>query len=216
MSQTEIDKKEVSYHTISLSPSYLFPVSLKLKTINSRFLKMFATTSSKAGIEPGSSVIVTERYYLLTSDQASVISSLHRQTDKGPQSGDQWNYVQWRHDLWESVLWEENMVQWGSNEETPWKFPQISKDINLIINLFRQNAASISTETGDRSNYIICYENQNSRTSMRPHFLEGLLRASSSEVPPPTSKTEPACSMSTPREHSGRLAGGPDSQKIPS
>ena len=74
------------------------------------------------------------------------------------------------------------------------------------MNLFRQSAASISAGTGKMSNYFICDKNQHSRPSMWPPFLEALLRASSSEVPPTTSYSEPNGSVPTPREHSGRPA----------
>ena len=39
------------------------------------------------------------------------------------------------------------MVQWGSNEEPYWKFPQRSQSITLIISLFPQSTASISNVT---------------------------------------------------------------------
>ena len=154
---------------------------------------MFASVSSSTGIEPGISVLVTERYYLHTSDQETVTSCLHRQTGKGTRAGDQSNEFQCRQNLQQTGLLQENTVQWLSNEELQWKFPQINYDINLIINLFRESTASISTGTGEKSNYNICDENQHSRLSMRPLFLEALLRASSSEVPPSTSNSEPIC-----------------------
>ena len=94
MSQTEIDQTEVLYYTTSLSPSSLFPVHFKLETINGQTPEMFATTSSSTGIGPGISVLVTERYYLLTGGQATVTFFLHGQTGKGTPAGDQCNYLQ--------------------------------------------------------------------------------------------------------------------------
>ena len=78
MSQTQIGQKKFFYYTIKLSLASLFPVSFKSETINGRMPKLFVTTSSGTGIEPGSSVLVTEIYFLVTSDQATVTFSLHR------------------------------------------------------------------------------------------------------------------------------------------
>ena len=65
--------------------------------------KMFATTSGSSGIEPGISVLVTERYYLLTRDPATVNSSIHRQTGIGTRAGYQWNHLQRKQDLQQLV-----------------------------------------------------------------------------------------------------------------
>ena len=45
---------------------------------------------------------------------------------------------------------------------------------------------------------------------MRPPFLEALFRASSSEVAPPTSNSDPNGSVKYAREHPKRPAGSPD------
>ena len=50
---------------------------------------------------------------------------------------------------------------------------------------------------------------------MRPLSLEALFRASFSEVPPPTSSSEPDGSVPTPRKHSGRKGGCADVKKYP-
>ena len=53
-----------------------------------------------------------------------------------------------------------------------------------------------------------------STKSMRPPFLEILLRISSSEVAPLTLKSDLDRSMAMPREHFGRRTGAPD-EKYP-
>ena len=45
---------------------------------------------------------------------------------------------------------------------------------------------------------------------MRPPFVEALFRTSSSEVSPPTSKSDPHGSVKISREHSGRPAASPE------
>ena len=56
----------------------------------------------------------------------------------------------------------------------------------------------------------MCEENQLSRISLRPPFLEALSRTSFSEVAPPTSNSDPHSSVEIAREHSGRPGGSPD------
>ena len=57
---------------------------------------------------------------------------------------------------------------------------------------------------------MISDENQLSRISMRPTFLEALFRTSHSEVAPPTSNSDPHGLVKIAREHSGQPAGSPD------
>ena len=61
-----------------------------------------------------------------------------------------------------------------------------------------------------RENFIICDENQLSKISMRPPYLEALFHTSHSKVAPPTSNADPDGSVKLAREHSGRPAGSPD------
>ena len=111
MSETDDEQKEALHFTKSLSPSCLFPVFFNLETINGQMTKMFVTTSSRTGIQPGRFILVMKRYYMLSSDQTSVTSSLHRQSGKGTRAVEQWNYLHWRRDLQQTGLKRENTLQ---------------------------------------------------------------------------------------------------------